>query len=503
MQRRTFFKTAGLAAAAGAGAGAFGILRQPRAHAGWGEWPADKAGSMIPVERQAKRVLELYLYGGMNAFDTFYTVPSWGMGQQRFLNAYYPQTVARFGDCGFAGELTEPFGEDSNGETIHLGPWVSPLRARPDITARMRVLVQRHDLLPHEGANPYALTGSRLGSPRLAGVGAAIQRHFLDREGGLRASPYAYVLYPGVDFPTDNVRAASSVGFHPGSARPLSVTVDPNSSLSQLLARPGVAANREQFDKAVDYYLRTYQNRFRAGGKGQPTRSAERRNYEFAHFARQGADQLQSVLSSDLFEPTNGPECGEQGDIDKSRMQARMAASLLTRASDDARYVQWIDGGLIPNGSGGHDTHDNHVNDASRNVSHTMQCLADIINKPGEGDPAKVDLDDTMIVINTEFGRTPHRQGDNGLNHWPQGMVNVLIGGPISAAEKGVYGAITEDDGFATTWVTPAENRMIVMMALGIFPFSNQTFAGGDVVGAPTEFDAATRLRDIYMGMKL
>jgi hypothetical protein len=152
---------------------------------------------------------------------------------------------------------------------IHLGPWISPLRERTDIVSRMRVLVQRHDLLPHEGANPYALTGSRLGSPRLAGVGAAIQRHFLDREGGLRATPYAYVLYPGVDFPTDNVRAASSVGFHPGSARPLSVTVDPDSQLSQLLARPAVAGRREEFDKAVDYYLRTYQNRFRPAARAR------------------------------------------------------------------------------------------------------------------------------------------------------------------------------------------------------------------------------------------
>jgi hypothetical protein len=113
-----------------------------------------------------------------------------------------------------------------------------------------------------------------------------------------------------------------------------------------------------------------------------------------------------------------------------------------------------------------------------------MRCLADIINKPGEDDPAKIDLDDTMIVINTEFGRTPHRQGMDGLNHWPQGMVNVLIGGPVTKAERGVYGAITEEEGFAQTYVTPAENRMLVMMALGIFPFSNQTFAGGDVVGA-------------------
>lgn len=500
MQRRTFIKSLGGATAAGA---AFAILKHPRrAEAYWGEWPADKLDAMLPEGRQAESVLELYLYGGMNAFDTFYTVPTWGQNEERYLHAYYPQTMARFGGCGFSGELTEEFAPDSAGTMIHLGPWVTPLRSRPDIVERMRVLVQRHDLLPHEGANPYALTGSRLGSPRLAGVGASIQRHFLERPGGLRAAPYAYVLYPGVEFPTDNVRAASAIGLHPGSARPMSVTVDPNSQLSFLLGRPAVADFRDAHDAAVDHYLAAYQQRFRPGGKGQATRSSERSNYEFAHFARRGADQLAGILPNDLFAEKNGALCG-QDNTDKSAMQARMAASLLTRATDRARYVHWIDGGLIPNPSGGHDTHDNHVNDASRNVSHTMQCLVDIINKPGENDPNKVDLDKTMVVINTEFGRTPHRQGDSGLNHWPQGMVNVIIGGPITKTERGVYGSIKQDQGYADTYVTPAENRMIVMAALGIYPFSSQTFAVGDVTGGvKNQAEAAARLRDVYMGLK-
>lgn len=502
MQRRTFMKSLGVATAAGA---SFGILRHSRrAEAYWGEWPGDKLEAMVPAERQAKNVLELYLYGGMNAFDTFYTVPTWGMNDERFLHAFYTQTQTRFGQCGLGNTLTEEFAEDGNGQLVHLGPWVAPLRARPDIVARMRVLVQRHDLLPHEGANPYALTGSRLGSPRLAGVGASIQRHFLEQPEGLRPTPYAYVLYPGVEFPTDNVLAASSIGLHPGSARPLSVTVDPNSSLSQLLSRPGVGAGRDAYDAAVDHYLAAYQQRFRPGGKGQLTRSAERGNFEFAHFARRGAGELADVLSADLFEGVGGSQCGDNAGTDKTRMQARMAASLLTRAEDRARYVHWIDGGLQPHPQGGHDTHDSHVQNASRNVTHTMQALADIINAPDENDPGKLNLDETMIVINTEFGRTPHRQNQSGLNHWPQGMVNVLIGGPITAAERGIYGAITEAEGFAQTYITPTENRMLVMMALGIYPFSSQTFAVGDVTGGvKDQFAAAQRLRDVYMGLKL
>lgn len=184
-------------------------------------------------------------------------------------------------------------------------------------------------------------------------------------------------------------------------------------------------------------------------------------------------------------------------------MQARLAAALLTRPTDAPRYVHWIDGALTPHPAGGHDTHQKHVSFASANVSHTLRKLVEIINEPGEGDPAKIDLDETMIVINTEFGRTPYAQGQDGLNHWPQGMVNVLIGGPITAAERGVYGTITEDQGMSQVWVSPAENRMLLMMALGIYPFSSQTFAVGDVSGGVmNELEAAKRLRDVYLGIK-
>lgn len=503
MKRRAFLRTGAVGTAA-AGAAAFGILRHPRqALAGWGEWPQDKLGAMIPGERQAHNVLEVFFYGGMNAFDTFYTVPTWGQGNQTFLNVFYNQTAARFGSCGFSGELSEPFAPDGAGTMIHLGPWTTPLRERPDIVERMRILVQRHDSLPHEGANPFALTGSRLGSPRLAGVGAAIQRSFLERPGGLRSTPYAYILYPGVDFPTDNVRAASSVGLHPGSARPLSVVVDSNSELSSLLARAGVGDRRDQFDNAIDHYLRDYEGRFRPASKGSPTRSSERSNYTFAHFARRSAQQLQGVLASDLFQVIGGGECGVNENVDMPAMQARLAASLLTRQSDQPRYVQWVDGGLTPHPAAGHDTHQQHVPYASENITHTLRKLVEIINAPGENDPNKIDLDKTMVVINTEFGRTPYAQGQDGLNHWPQGMVNVLIGGPITSAERGVYGHITEDQGIAQSWVTPAENRMLVMMALGIYPFSSQTFAVGDVTGGvKNELEAAKRLKEVVLGIK-
>ena len=116
-----------------------------------------------------------------------------------------------------------------------------------------------------------------------------------------------------------------------------------------------------------------------------------------------------------------------------------------------------------------------------------MAALMEIINQPGEGDPAKIDLDDTLVVINCEFGRTPYRQtsgGETGTNHWPQGYVNVMMGGPIGGSNgngRSVYGYVTEAEGIAQDWVTPAENRLAAAVEAGERGWPG---AGGDRAAA-------------------
>jgi hypothetical protein len=528
MRRRTFLKTTSSVGAATA-AGVFGILRYPRgvSAAGWGAWPDDKEEALLPAHMRARNVLEVHINGGLGAFDSFYTVPSWGVDSNTFVHQFAPGVFAggepdrdaRFTACGYgnpATDLWSSFGAtDQNGVELFLGPWLLPLRNRPDILRRMRIVVQRHDQVAHEGANPLSFTGDRLGQPRLAGLGTSIQRYFSENPevGGVRAAPYAYVLYPGSGFNTFNARAASAVGFHPGSARPLGVSVDANSQLNQLLARPGVE-DREAFDAAIGHYRAMYNNRFRPLGQGKATRSAERDNYDFADFARRNSDELQEILSAALFGQIPPPDvCNDVTEtVDMPGMQARLAASLLTRPENQARYVLWVDTGIRESINGGYDTHFYHTRIMSQNVPHTFATLAEIINNVDidENDPEKINLDETMVVINTEFGRTPYRQvagGETGTNHWPQGYVNVLIGGPVSEDNgngRSVYGYMSQSEGIAQQYVTPAENRMMVMQALGIFPFSSQTFAVGDVRGGvEDELEAALRIRDTYLGVSV
>jgi hypothetical protein len=84
--------------------------------------------------------------------------------------------------------------------------------------------------------------------------------------------------------------------------------------------------------------------------------------------------------------------------------------------------------------------------------------------------------------------------------------VSIFIGGPIR--NRGCYGAITyapgddTSNGYASDYATPAENRMMVLQSMGIYPFSSQSYAVGDVRGGVTdEVEAATRVRDVYLGL--
>jgi hypothetical protein len=125
-----------------------------------------------------------------------------------------------------------------------------------------------------------------------------------------------------------------------------------------------------------------------------------------------------------------------------------------------------------------------------------LKNLLAIINAPGESGPRKLNLDDTLIILNTEFGRTPTAQGSTGRNHHPYGYVTAFIGGPTV---KGIAGAIGPD-AQATEYATPAENRIAALLALGIWPFAQEGFAVSDVPNASGELDAALKTMQFCLG---
>ena len=178
------------------------------------------------------------------------------------------------------------------------------------------------------------------------------------------------------------------------------------------------------------------------------------------------------------------------------------ARHLLTHPDEPASYVCVSDVGLYEaSGGGGYDCHDLNARDTATNFDNLLAALLAIINGPAENDPAKLNLDDTLIILNTEFGRTPNRQGMTGRNHHPYGYASAFIGGPIQTTHKGVFGAIGRDGkATMTTAATPSENRMAALLAMGIWPFAAEGFNVADAPAATTELEAAGRAIAKFLG---
>jgi len=516
VNRRKFLKLSAAGAAAAAVSGPF-IWTKRGSAAPFGEVPTEAVGAMLPMEARATNVLEVFLYGGLSPWETLYMVEEYGTPSDP---TYPNQQFYTFGgtgsssvsralsDCNFPGgePMGEFFAKDANNADVNLGPFAYRLRQRADITARMRLLVQKHTLEPHEAAVPQALTGKGVGIPSAAGLGSHMQRYFAERADASRKSPFSYVFAVG-GLAGDNVSAAASTGLHPGVARPLLIKIDNAQGFTDLLARGEVGSldSRDKYDQVVSAYADQYRNRLRWQGQGDPVRSTRFTDAEQAIKAVGGVDAISAVMDSSLFIDQAGLACGDSNSQDIPGMSLNAARHLLTHPTEPARYVCVSDIGLYEaSGGGGYDVHSRNSVDTARNFDNLLRNLTAIINMPGENDPTKLDLDKTLIILNTEFGRTPFAQGGgSGRNHHPYGYVTAMIGGPVTAAQSGIHGAIGPN-GLATgDYIKPTENRIAALLALGIWPFSPEGFGVSDVRNAGDEVAAAKAVALRALGYSL
>jgi hypothetical protein len=497
MKRRTFLTLAG---GAGAAVMVGPWIRRSRA-ATFGAFPNGSGSVQLPDGVRAKRVLEVFLYGGLSAWETLYFVRNFGSPTSaQYANTQYyalSQTQA-LGQCGNIDASTQrPFAA-AGANMVELGPFANRLYQRSDVVNRMRIVVQRHNLEPHEAAVPMALTGRPVGQPNAAGLGAHVQRARLD--GGAtpgRASPHAYVFATG-GISSDNVAAAAASGTHPGGARPLLIKTDNASRFTNLLARNAVGSGRAQHDALVGAYLDQYNGRLTFPNHGR-VRSARTDDFSVAFNTTKNAGAIAGVLTPDLFQSVSNTSCGVT-DQSLPHMGLAAARKLLTHPTEPASYVCVSDTGLYEaSGGGGYDTHTDNAVDTAVNFDNMLSALLGMINGPGETDASKINLDDTLVILNTEFGRTPGKQGTNGRNHWPRGYVTAFIGGPITSAQKGVSGEIDEA-GTAISFATPAENRMAALLALGIWPFAPEGFNVADAPMATSELAAAQSAMSKFLG---
>ncbi len=530
MRRRDFLKLMSGALASAGGCAAENTAAPvaapaPVNAAPWAQPTADQQAVLLPASKRPDAMLEVFLWGGLSPWETFYVVPEFGdpdrggafAGQQwwAFQNpetANVPDWHAACGP-GPGAAMLQPWRTDSAGIQVNLGPFIHPLRDRPDLLARMRVWVVQHDAEPHELAIPQAITGLRLGNPRMAALGTHLQRFFSARAPADRVAPHSYAIYQSaIERARENATGATLVGLHRATDRPTVIQLGAETRLIRQLPRPAVQGYKTELDALVQHYLGRYRSRYQIGGAD--LRAPALDDFGGARQAMQNHTVLQALLSDALTSAADIELCvaDPTGFIpgatasDETTAGLRLGASLLTRKDNAAKYVQLIESGIYSGSAGnGYDTHNGHVEQHGTNVMHMCRALADIINQPGEGDPGKIDLDKHFVLLNTEFGRSPYPEfsvrfdDGSGTNHWPWGYLVIGFGGFVDEDRSGIVGAIGEN-ALAIDGITPAEHRAALLLAMGAWPFTEQSFAVGDVRDATTELEAAKWLRERVLG---
>ncbi len=489
----------------------------------WGEVPAGAAGALLPDARRPSALVEVFLFGGLSPWETFYVVPEFGKPQgdgpwagrqwwtyQDDLALGVPAVA---GACGLGDRpMLQPYGVDTAGVTVNLGPFVYPLRDRPDLLARMRVWVMRHDISEHTGGVPLAMTGHRRGSPRMAGFGTHFERYYRDRAPEARSAPHAYCIFHRWPSLLPNSEVATATGLHRASVRPMAVRLGPQADVfDQRIRREAVAGYATDHDALVRHYAQQFRAQV-----GPAKRVPAIEDFSFARTGIENYEALASILTRDVLTSEKVDACDQLLGVqpDDTGTSLRLATHLVTMEREAARYVQIVEGGLYPDVTGsGYDTHFDHVRKTGANTIHCLRHLVSLINEPGERDPRKLDLDKHMVLLNTEFGRTPGPQLFDpdvnfgklyeipGRDHWPYGYVIVGFGGPVDTERAKIVGAI-DGEGYASSYASPTEHRCATLLAMGIWPFAPESFAIGDIPGAGSELDAAMMLREKIFGYR-
>lgn len=495
--RRSFLKATAVTSAS-----AFaGVMIQPK-NAYANDWGAVDSSL---YNRAPVKVLEINLVGAPSFWETLWVrkkadnSPDYLGLDDLMANVIFncPNGGGNNQDTPVWNELSPTALATGNSESTFLGPAAKPIWHLID---RMRMVTMRHKDNPieiHEVALPYGLTGTNPGNGRHTGPGVAIARRARILKQS-QLTPHAYVINTGFNNLSRYFNAAGmAMGMHNGINRPLFLRMETVDLLTNRLDRVNTTPGRDDLLRALNSQYRD-QLLFHAD-PGQLVRSANHVEYEAALNSLFNATNLKNLLPNSTT-VTDSPYCvanedgspaGDQQDPVKAAIQ--LAASLLTHPTDSASHVLVGDIGLR-NLAGNQPSYDTHgsliasefegVQSPLSNLYSLFTALNDVIDPSGQ-DPNKINLDDTMIVLSTEFGRrsTPQvRDGRRGREHNAFGYLNVMIGGPIDGVNSGSAGWLkaTNNGEPLDDWYTPADFRAAVLLAAGVDPFSPEIFGTTD-----------------------
>jgi hypothetical protein len=406
---------------------------------------------------QTYKILEIFLQGGLSHRETLWVeqpdqAPIWRnltLNTQEWTNEVSPLVPP----AGWTLSLPPP-------SNLVMGPGAFAI-ATHAIAGRMRLVATGHRLDPHEAASALTLTGLPLGRARGAGLGTVLQRKY-----GSVTDPVAFTIVPLGETLVNTYMAEA--GLHGATNRPVQLRL--GGSLLANLQRGSIpAAYKPHVNDLLAYYEDRYSGRLDYPGAGA-ARSLGHDSYATALQRLIDAPILQAKLAGapPLSPVANNPIAG----LTPGRQAIAIGCYLLQQG---ARYAGVIDQGIL----GGYDSHvegsfARHALRANGNLYHLLAELARQV------DDGVLDLDETLVVVRSEFGRTWNDTSVTGTNHWPHGYATLLIGGPITTT--GVSGGMTfpdpaVDDCYA--WgtspsgepVSPTDLRAALLLAAGVDPF--------------------------------
>ena len=123
--------------------------------------------------------------------------------------------------------------------------------------------------------------------------------------------------------------------------------------------------------------------------------------------------------------------------------------------------------------NGGWDTHGDNftrVQEKGAILDQALAALLDDLSASGK-------LDETLVVLATEFGRTPkiHEERDNGRNHYPQAFTCLLAGGGIKGGLK--YGKTDKEGREVVEDMVPVPDfNATIAQAMGL-PLDKKTMS--------------------------
>ena len=162
---------------------------------------------------------------------------------------------------------------------------------------------------------------------------------------------------------------------------------------------------------------------------------------------------------------------------DRAPFQGGAPKGMNTSTSDSvALALKLINNDLVTCVNLGFDGFDTHQGQTQR-LQPILQQVDFALGKLVEGLKASGKLDSTLIVMFSDFGRTPKVNGSNGRDHWPVGGA-LVMGGGIAGGRA--VGATTDDTLQAANLVDPNTGAVTSDGATGVQ--LNPTHVGGMVL---------------------